>query len=145
MDVQFSYFIKCFKRIFASVESSMKCYGTITCCKASVFCIRYFWNYLYLHSGKRKLSGTFYSRGCRNRLIKSIYLKKCTAPDKLRTVHFFLKFYDFSIFYIKSYGFNFLQIISFRIIHTTTKTATKAPSNSNSVYHGADCMAYKFG
>jgi len=46
---------------------------------------------------------------------------------------------------IGSYGFNFLQIISFRIIHTTTKTATKAPSNSNSVYHGADCMAYKFG
>lgn len=35
--------------------------------------------------------------------------------------------------------------LSFRIIHTTTKTATKAPSNSNSVYHGADCMAYKFG
>ena len=82
---------------------------------------------------------------CVYRLIKSIYLQKCTAPDKLRTVHFFLKFYDFSIFYIRSYGFNFLQIISFRIIHTTTKTATKAPSNSNSVYHGADCMAYKFG
>ena len=82
---------------------------------------------------------------CVYRLIKSIYLQKCTAPDKLRTVHFFLKFYDFSIFYIRSYGFNFLQIISFRIIHTTTKTATKAPSNSNSVYYGADCMAYKFG
>ena len=113
--------------------------------KRQFFCIRYFWNYLYLHSGKRKFSGTFYSRGCRNRLIKSIYLQKCTAPDKLRTVHFFLKFYDFSIFYIRSYGFNFLQIISFRIIHTTTKTATKAPSNSNSVYHGADCMTYKFG
>ena len=61
-----------------------------TCCKASVFCIRYFWNYLYLHSGKRKFSGTFYSRGCRNRLIKSIYLQKCTVHDKLRTVHFFL-------------------------------------------------------
>nr|DAV75607.1 MAG TPA: hypothetical protein [Caudoviricetes sp.] len=26
-----------------------------------------------MHSGKRKFSGTFYSRGCRNRLIKSIY------------------------------------------------------------------------
>ena len=70
-----------------------------TCCKSSVFCIRYFWNYLYLHSGKRKFSETFYSRGCRNRLIKSIYLQKCTVPDKLRTVHsFFLQFYDFSIF-----------------------------------------------
>ena len=60
-----------------------------TCCKASVFCIRYFRNYLYLHSGKRKFSGTFYSRGRRNRLIKNIYLQKCTAPDKPRTVHFF--------------------------------------------------------
>ena len=48
---------------------------------------------------KRKFSGTFYSRGCRNRLIKSIYLQKCTVPDMLRTVHsFFLQFYDFSIF-----------------------------------------------
>ena len=47
-----------------------------TCCKASVFCIRYLRNYLYLHSGKRKFSGTFYNRGCRNRLIKSIYLQK---------------------------------------------------------------------
>ena len=66
---------------------------------ASVFCIRYFRNYLYLHSGKRKFSGTFYSRGCRNRLIKSIYLQKCTVPDMLRTVHFFfLQFYNFSIF-----------------------------------------------
>ena len=60
-----------------------------TCCKASVFCIRYFRNYLYLHSGKRKFSGTFFSRGWRNRLIKNIYLQKCTAPDKPRTVHFF--------------------------------------------------------
>ena len=70
-----------------------------TCCKASAFCIRYFRNYLYLHSGKRKFSGTFYSRGCRNRLIKGIYLEKCTVLDMLRTVHFFfLQFYDFSIF-----------------------------------------------
>ena len=70
-----------------------------TYCKASVFCIRYFWNYLYLHSGKRKLSGTFYSRGCRNRLIKSIYLQKCTVHDKLRTVHFFLFNITFSQFF----------------------------------------------
>ena len=64
----------------------------------SVFYIRYFWNYLYLHSGKRKFSGTFYSRGCRNRLIKSIYLQKCTVHDKLRTVHFssILRFLNFS-------------------------------------------------
>ena len=70
-----------------------------TCCKASVFCIRYFRNYLYLHSGKRKFSGTFYSRGCHNRLIKSIYLQKCTVPDMLRTVHSFssiLRFLNFS-------------------------------------------------
>ena len=77
-----------------------------TCCKASVFCIRYFRNYLYLHSGKRKFSGTFYSRGRRNRLIKSIYLQKCTAPDKLRTVHFFfLQFYNFSIFQTRTSRF----------------------------------------
>ena len=75
-----------------------------TYCKASVFCIRYFWNYLYLHSGKRKFSGTFYSRGCRNRLIKSIYLQKCTVHDKLRTVHFFfVQYYIFSIFQTRSY------------------------------------------
>ena len=67
--------------------------------KRQFFCIRYFWNYLYLHSGKRKFSGTFYSRGCRNRLIKSIYLQKCTVHDKLRTVHFFfVQYYVFSIF-----------------------------------------------
>ena len=53
--------------------------------------------------------------------------------------------YDFSVSKIGSYGFNFFQIISFRIIHTTTTTTTMAPSNSNSVYHGADCMTYKFG
>ncbi len=77
-----------------------------TCCKASVFCIRYFRNYLYLHSGKRKFSGTFYSRGRRNRLIKSIYLQKCTALDKLRTVHFFfLQFYNFSIFQTRTFRF----------------------------------------
>ena len=42
--------------------------------------------------------GTFYSRGCRNRLIKSIYLQKCTVHDKLRTVHFcsILRFLNFS-------------------------------------------------
>ena len=68
-----------------------------TCCKAPVFCIRYFRNYLYLHSGERKFSGTFYSRGCRNRLIKSIYLQKCTALDKLRTVHFFFLQYLFTL------------------------------------------------
>ena len=71
-----------------------------TCCKASVFCIRYFRNYLYLHSGKRKFPGTFYSSGCRNRLIKSIYLQKCTAPDKLRTVHFFFLNFTISQFFI---------------------------------------------
>ena len=53
----------------------------------------------YFVLSRRKFSGTFYSRGCCNRLIKSIYLQKCTVPDKLRTVHsFFLQFYDFSIF-----------------------------------------------
>ena len=67
--------------------------------KRQFFCIRYFWNYLYLHSSKRKFSGTFYSRGCRNRLIKSIYLQKCTVHDKLRTVHFFLFNITFSQFF----------------------------------------------
>lgn len=57
-------------------------------------------------SGKRKFSGTFYSRGCRNRLIKSIYLQKCTVHDKLRTVHFFfVQYYVFSIFQTRSYLF----------------------------------------
>ena len=73
--------------------------------KRQFFVIRYFRNYLYLHSGKRKFSGTFYSRGRRNRLIKSIYLQKCTAPDKLRTVHFFLQFYNFSIFQTRTSRF----------------------------------------
>ena len=84
----------------------------VVACKASVFCIRYFWNYLYLHSGKRKFSGTFYSRGCRNRLIKSIYLQKCTVHNKLRTVHFFfVQYYVFSIFQTRillcDYDFSF--------------------------------------
>jgi hypothetical protein len=47
------------------------------------------------------ISGTFYSRGCRNRLIKSIYLQKCTVHDKLRTVHFFfVQYYVYSIVFV---------------------------------------------
>mgnify|MGYP007122845416 FL=1 len=43
---------------------------------------------------------------CVYRLIKSIYLQKCTAPDKLRTVHFFfLQFYNFSIFQTRTSRF----------------------------------------
>ena len=40
---------------------------------------------------------------------------------------------DFSVSKIGSYGFNFFQIISFRIIHTTTTTAITAPCNSSAV------------
>ena len=43
---------------------------------------------------------------CVYRLIKSIYLQKCTVPDKLRTVHsFFFQFYDFSIFQTRTSRF----------------------------------------
>ena len=43
---------------------------------------------------------------CVYRLIKSIYLQKCTVPDKLRTVHFFfLQFYNFSIFQTRTSRF----------------------------------------
>ena len=42
----------------------------------------------------------FTAEDCRNRLIKSIYLQKCTVHDKLRTVHFsfcsILRFLNFS-------------------------------------------------
>ena len=60
---------------------------------------------------------------CRNRLIKSIYLQKCTVHDKLRTVHFFfVQYYVFSIFQTRSY-----QWLSFRNQPTTATPNPRTP------------------